>query len=241
MAKFNQMVETIDESGLPVDDAEVTEVQEEAVDTSTRSYSDTPQFDRSELMIPKLRLAQGLTQEVAEGNAKMGQWLLQGFDPEDDVIVVPTLFTRTRALREGEERELVCSSPDAKYGDGKYGRGSQANPTGLCDEDHCPAAKWGAKNPKTGKSSPPPCVFSYEYVVWSDTHKTVATLAFSKSAINAAKYLNSFIQTKGLGKFAVRLSSKQEKGKGTYAVPLVTLVKMPESAQEEMPMLGPGR
>lgn len=240
-SKFDQMTSVLE--GDVVDDETAT-YEEENGSNAVAVYSDQPDIDVSEIRMPRLKLLQQMSPAVTEegSQAKMGQWLIDGHDPVDEVIIVPIKFARGRALyqEDGGDRELTCSSPDAKLGIGKYGPGSKENPTGQCSahgnrkDPVCPMAKWGAKNPKTGKSSPPPCDFYYEYVVWSQTHETFTQLRLQKTSMEAAEYLNGFIANKGLGKFAVSLSSTRQSGKGSYAVAKVKLVQMPEEARLQL-------
>lgn len=174
-----------------------------------RQYSSEVNFDRSEITMPKLRLGQSMSPEVQEGDAQLGQWLVTGFEPEDEVVVVPVGFMRGRVLNEDDL--IVCSSSDQVTGVGE--------PGGACIV--CPKAAWG--KPKRGftKGTPPPCVPYFSYLVYSITHQEVMTLDLRKTGMDAAKYINTVAQKRGFKNFAVVLTSLVTKGeKGKYAKPL---------------------
>jgi hypothetical protein len=183
--------------------------------------SAAPEFDKDDLQHPKLRLAQGLTPEVQDGAARPGDWVLNGFDPEKAVTIVPLLMGKDRARRD-DDNNLLCSS-----GDGKTGVGT---PGGDCSA--CPFAKWrpNPKDPK-GKNLPPECGLGYVYVAFSITHDCLVQVDFRKSAATVGKTLNSLVNSKGLGQFAVTLSGKSEsrtvRGKQvTFGVPLMAPAKV---------------
>lgn len=171
-------------------------------------------FGADELDIPRLRLAQGISSEVGNGIAKAGQWLLTGYDPADAVDFIPVGFQRTRELRDGD-RKIVCQSPNAKVG---YG-----SPGGTCDR--CPMAQWIASADPNQRNTPPPCNLVYNYLGISHTHQTVVRLSLSKTAIEAAKFINTMIASRKLGNVGIRLTSvyvdggnrKYQKAKATLS------------------------
>jgi hypothetical protein len=200
----------------------VEEVEETAVSKNALSvYSDKPLLDGTDLFIPRLRLAQGLTQEVQNGEAKPGQWLILGTEPAAEVTVVPVLMTRRRELRDPDTRTTVCRSGDAITGVG--------NPGGDCAT--CPMSMWVKSTKKGGKNSAPPCSFLYSYMVYIVEAKTMAILEFSRTSILTGKMLNTMIMQKGIGAFAVRLGAVSKQGpKGTFYSPTIsaTNVKVEE-------------
>lgn len=185
---------------------------ETEVSISGRSYATAADFSSDEVAVPRLRLAQGLTQEVQNQMAHPGQWVLTGYDAEDEVRIAPVMFSRARALRD-KELNVLCSSKDAKTGTG--------DPGGSCES--CPMAKW-TEAVSTGKNQPPKndpprCDLIYSYLCWSFTHETLIAVEFKKTSINVGKTLNTLIATKGLGNFAVRLSSsRQQNSRGSFFV-----------------------
>lgn len=176
---------------------------------SSRQYSSKVNFDRSEVQMPKLRLGQSMSPEVQENDAEMGDWLVTGFEPEKEVVVVPVGFMRGRTLIDDDI--IVCSSTDQVTGIG--------DPGGDCQT--CPKAQWGKPKRGESKSTPPPCTQYFSYLVYSTTHQEVMTLDLRKTGMNAAKYINTVAQKKGFTNFAITLTSVVTKGvKGKYAAAL---------------------
>ncbi len=212
--------------------SEALAVAEEATAIATaRQYSNSVDFDQTEISWPKLRLAQALTPEVNSGEAKAGQWILIGEQPVEAAVVVPTALARIRQYR-GDDRSMLCQSPDAIHGVGEFGAGSAKNPTGLCAS--CPMSQWQPNPRDPKKSLPAPCTLIYSYICYSITHNQVAVVEFSRSAMNAAKFLNTLIQTRGFGKFAVQLGSQSNKSPrgGTYYTPTVQFHRATEEQLE---------
>lgn len=187
-------------------------------------YNQTPALDSSDVLIPKLRLAQGLTPEVQSGDAKPGQWLLTGEEPFQDIVVIPVGLARRRELRDPDSRSsILCRS-----GDGISGVG---DPGGNCAT--CEMAAWTpTKSKKAGaKNSPPLCAFIYSYMVYVPETKSVALLEFSRTALTVGKMLNTMVAQKGLGAFGVRLgASSRQSTQGTFYSPTVSM----ESAKPEV-------
>lgn len=184
--------------------------------TAITAYSDQPQFDRSEIVLPRLRIAQGLTSEVQDGSAKPGQILLSGFEPLDEAVVIPLKFARLRELRgEGEDRNTVlCVSNDARFGIG--------DPGGNCQE--CPMAEWSAVT-KRGKEIrvPPKCTFIFSYMVYVTEHKQMAVVEFRKTSERVGRLLNTMVAQRGLRQFAVKLGAEIKRdGNRTFAVPTLS-------------------
>jgi len=202
--------------GVPAEDANVNE-EAEVTNTSMAVFTDTPQFDASDITPPVLRLAQGLTPEVQDGLAKPGQWLLVGRPPMDSVTIVPMLFAKRRELR--EEMDVLCVSDDSIVGHG--------NPGGICKD--CPMNKWtGEKDNRQG----PRCTFYYSYIVFVDEHKTAALLNFKRTSVGIGKMLNSLIMRTGLKHTVVTLTSTKASGKkGAYYVAKITPVADVEAKQ----------
>lgn len=182
------------------------------------SYSNTPVIDTSDVFIPKLRLAQALTAEVTNGTAKSGQWVVSGEDPMAKPVIVPLLMNRRRELRDPDEnRQVMCRSFDSLKGVG--------DPGGDCAT--CPMAKWTEGKKGKGNSAPQ-CNFIYSYVIYIVDLDAVVILEFSRTSIAAGKMLNSIIMAKGLGNFAVQLSSasaKNARGQTFYS-PIINGAKV---------------
>lgn len=185
------------------------EVSDEPVqDTGLAKYSQAPVFDASDLFIPKLRLAQGLTAEVQSGLAKPGDWLVLGSDPIKSPTIIPMLMVKRRELRDTDDnRAVLCRSADSIVGVG--------NPGGECAT--CPMSKWVQSNKPGGKNSAPPCNFIYSYIVYVVETEELCVLEFYRTSIATGKMLNTMILQKGIGNFAVTLKSTSQQGpRGTY-------------------------
>jgi hypothetical protein len=179
---------------------------------SLSTYNTSPVLDSQDLFIPRLRLAQGLTAEVQNGEAKPGQWLVLGHEPMQECNIIPVAMTRRRELRDPDSRTTVCRSGDSLNGVG--------NPGGECAL--CPEADWSAPNKKNGKNLPPNCTFFYSYMVYVVEAETLAILEFSRTSITSGKMLNTIIVQHGIGTFAVRLASiKKDGNAGTFYSPVV--------------------
>ena len=201
-------------NGEVLDDSPVQE-------TGLARYSSQPAFDASDLFIPKLRLAQGLTAEVQSGLAKPGDWLVLGADPMKAPTIVPMMMVRRRELRDTDENRVVlCRSSDSITGVG--------NPGGECAT--CPMNKWIPSKKAGGKNSAPPCTFIYSYIVYVVDTEELCVLEFYRTSIPTGKMLNTMVLQKGLGKFAVQLRSNGQQGpKGTYYQPAIAPAKIKET------------
>jgi hypothetical protein len=176
------------------------------------------EFAAEDLAPNYLKLAQGLTKEVQDGEARPGQWLIKGYDPEAEVLVVPLAFYKTRELRSQEERQVLCGSADSIVGTG--------TPGGVCES--CPLSKW-TDNPD-GSRQGPKCRFQYQYAVFSVTHGDIAFLTFAGKALKAAKSFNSVVSRLGLGNAAILLKSEQSKGKMGNVTYVPTVSPVPVDA-----------
>lgn len=179
------------------------------------NFSDRPDFNPEDVFIPNLRLAQGLSAEVQDGSAKPGEWLVTGFEPEEEVTVVPLMFGKARELRDKDDRAVIlCRSNDSIVGVG--------SPGGTCVD--CPLSQWTEK--KDGSRIPPRCNFQYKYLVYSVTHETLATISFSKTALRSGKVMNTSVAKFGLGNSVITLKSEGKKGpNGTFHTPTVIPTK----------------
>lgn len=182
-------------------------------------------MDSSDFFLPNLRVAQGLTPEVTQGNAKPGQWLLMGIDPQSSIVAVPLKMTKSQELRDKDTNTTICSSPDSVYGIG--------TPGGECAK--CPMNQWTPGGPN-GKNNPPSCVFKYSFLLFVFTEDAQGNLSpvgpalfhAKRTSIQTGKVLNTFaMMNKGWGKFAVRFTSANvQDGKKSYAKPIVNLIRI---------------
>lgn len=208
-------------AGSSIDEA-IGAAEEELLATSGMASAElttTPVFDAGEAAFPRMRLAQGLTPEVAEGTAKMGQWLFSGYDPMDSIIVVPIMLGRARNKRENpadRNSPIACSSTDGVQGYGDPGRACRG----------CPFAQFTTDS-RTGRRVAPACTLTYTYACWCPDVESFVEVSFSRTSEQAAHLINNLVQLHQLGKFAVRLTSNIIRGTGRiYAVPQIRLVAL---------------
>lgn len=213
---FEQMVNSGDEA----EETALAEIPDEGATSIAPIWTDDTEFEADEVGFPRLRLGQGLTPEVAEGTAKMGQWLFSGFEPLDEIVIAPIQRGKTRAKREDpkdRDSKIVCTSPDAKQGHGTPGIACKV----------CPFSAW--KDGPNGKRQPPECVLTYRYAVWIVNHGAIGEITFQKTAEIKAMTINNLIQSFGFGRFALKLTHSIQKGNNRiWAMPEVTLVPITE-------------
>jgi len=176
------------------------EREDEHTGIQLANFNTGADFMSEDLMIPRLRLMQGLSTEVQDGSANPGQWVLSGYEPENDIIAVPLMFARNRSFRDSEGA-VLCRSKDAITGEGE--------PGGECES--CINNQW--MDGPNGSRVPPLCVFSYVYIVYVVNFQTLALIEFRRTSINAGKMLNTIVAQRGLGNFAVKMRSSKQTGK----------------------------
>jgi len=210
----------IGEAGIPDDEPEPQQ-------TAQAVWSDTVNLGADKLSIPYITLAQGLSKAVTEDKAKMGQWLMQGYEPYDEIIIVPLKFGVSRNYsieNANKDRITACYSPTGA----EHGIALLEEGPGMPCED-CPLSDWQPTDRVDDKgrkqNDPPPCKESYDFLVWSETHGTLARIGFRSNALKAGRLLATLGKTKGLASFAVELASHKEQKKNfTFAVPDVTII-----------------
>lgn len=197
-------------------------------------WSDTVDLDASKLQIPFITLAQGLSKAVLEDKAKMGDFLVTGYDPVKELIIVPLKFGVSRNYSErNDKNEMItaCYSPTGV----EHGIALTPEGPGLpCME--CPLKDWQPTDrvDKSGRkiNDPPPCKESYDFLVWSETHGTLARMGFRSTGLKAGRLLATLGKTKGLAQFAVNLTSTRKTANGfTFAVPEVTIIGGEQGAE----------
>ncbi len=196
MDTFNDMIESVEG-----EDATLANVEEKHGQFNLANFSTVPDFGVEDISMPILRLAQGLTSEVQNGEAKPGQWLLTGFSPSDTLNIIPLAYSRRRTLRAEEGGAVMCAAHDGTTGSG--------TPGGDCTK--CSKNVWSED--EKGNRHPPECVFSYLYTVYVVEHNTIAMIDFRRTSIQAGKTLNLMTLQRGFGKFAAILSSQKQTGK----------------------------
>jgi len=164
-------------------------------------YTSGKVFDASEVITPRLALAQGLSPEVRDRKAEVGDYLLLGHDPVKEVTLVIAGHTETRRYVPMGQQKAECWSPDGKQG---YG-----NPGIACAE--CPLSKWqdtGRKKPD-GKpvNAPPPCSEIDSFVAFSVTHGMPVVWPLKGTAAKTARFIKTLSNGLGMGNFAIKVTS----------------------------------
>ena len=176
-----------------------------------------------DLVMPRIFLLQGNAEQVLNGGARPGDWLLPGGQTEREftVTVLGMRRSRIRSIKGANDDKLtvLCQSPDAVQG---YG-----DPGILCRA--CSYASWGEKDPKTGKGTPPSCRLRYHYLVETENadqaELTINTT--TKPAKQAAQAITECIARWGSnGTFEITMSQRLEETNGNrYFVPVVKSIK----------------
>ena len=162
----------------------------------TAAFSSNAAFDSGDLVYPRVRLAQSLTLEVQEEQAKAGQFVMTGFEAQDQLTIVPGLFARRRMYMPEGMQDVACRSADGITGVG--------TPGGLCDA--CPLNQWTGSVEQNNRKGPA-CTFMYSYIVFVVEWEAAGILDFRKTSLNAGKTVNTLAMHKGLGNFAFTLKS----------------------------------
>jgi hypothetical protein len=184
------------------------------------TYDYTPTAE--DVSMPRIMLLQGNAEIVLQGNARAGQWMLPGniFVDEFTVDVLGMRRSRIRSTKPPQNSQdkpkPLCISPNAIQG---YG-----DPGVLCAE--CPFARWGEKDPKTGKGTPPECRLRYHYLVETDEGERAEMMigTTTRDSKNAAQAITEGIARWGSGgTFRVTVTKKLAEGGGgnKFFVPVV--------------------
>jgi hypothetical protein len=200
-------------------DSMLEEQLEEAESTGQKNdlalFSNQADLTVEDITIPRLRLAQGLTKEVQEGNAKPGQWILTGVAPREEIVATVIAVAKFQRLNNDADGSVLCRSEDGITGIG--------DPGGICKE--CPMNQW-VNSTTGGKNTPPACQFGYRYLLDVENYGQ-CIYEMKRTAINAAKALNGMIVRHGYGSTHVVIRAQKATGnRGAFYTPvIVPLVK----------------
>jgi hypothetical protein len=185
--------------------------QDAAENTSISVFAKPIALTSDDVIIPRLRLAQGLTKEVQDGNAKPGEFLLSGAGPRNEIAATVLAIAKFRRLTNDTDGSVACRSEDGYVGVG--------DPGGDCEE--CPLSKWINAVDGKGKNTPPACQFGYRYLLEVEGYGQ-CVYEMKRTAIPAAKALNAMVVRFGYG--ATKIVIKAQKGtgaRGTYYTPII--------------------
>lgn len=192
------------------EDAQEAEATAASEGTSIQVFAKPAMLTADDITIPRLRLAQGLTKEVQDGEAKPGEFLLTGAMPRAEVKAVVLAIAKFRRYTNAEDGSVLCRSEDGNTGVG--------DPGGECDS--CPLSKW-VNSPTGGKNTPPVCQFGYRYLLDVEGYGQ-CVFEMKRTAIPAAKALNAMVVRYGYGSTRIVIRAQKGSGtRGTYYQPLI--------------------
>ena len=163
-----------------------------------------PQIDKSreiterDVTIPRLQIAQSMSKVVQDGIVPLGSWYHTGRNRDlgKEVSIIPADMQKTRSYFV-QGAGVMCRSFDFVTGEGTPGglcEGTVEEQSTLGGAAGCPLRHWGERDPKTNRSSPPPCGENYNFAVIviedptdPDSRLLRGILTFRKTGIAAAK------------------------------------------------------
>jgi hypothetical protein len=184
------------------------------------AFTEEVAFSAEDMIMPRVRLGQQITPEVANGEAKAGQYILTGYEPLESIVVIPGLMSRRRIYAPGGG-DVLCRSGNAIDGVG--------TPGGKCAT--CPMSEWTGDQASNTRQKPE-CAFMYTYIIYVVDWQAVAMVDFKSSSVMAGKTLNTMVNRSGMKNFAVRLKAVGQtnpKGQKFYVMSIV-----PEKVEAEV-------
>ncbi len=174
------------------------------------------EFDTDDLIIPRISLAQGLSDAVVNGKVGMGdiynntteEIIGKMKDKKASIKIIPIMYTKSRVcyaprndgdiaaikLRypDADEKQfenrnmMICGAQDSRNATGDFGLGSKYNPSGLCVS--CKLKDWEG-------DSAPPCTFFRNLFVLVDGYDFDLPLvvSFGKTSAKTGKKLINII------------------------------------------------
>jgi hypothetical protein len=176
-----------------------------------------------------VKLAQGMSEAVAlTGEARPGDWLLEGHDPVRSFEFMPLTAEQMRQLWVANENDpngrntLQCKSQRRvmrKVEPELFGEGDPGGPCRLC-----PLSQW-TPGPN-GKNRPPLCTPIDILIGVSLTHECRCEIHFKKTAQPMFQEIMTIVRSRGLGAaiFNFTQAPKQNAAKQTYWVPQVNVM-----------------
>lgn len=180
--------------------------------TSIVAFQTQAALTAEDIVIPRLRLAQGLTKEVQDGTARPGQFLLSGAAPREEIFATVNAIQKFRRYATNDDGgKVLCRSEDSFVGVG--------TPGGECEV--CPLSKWVNSEDPNGKNKPPVCEFGYRYLLDVDDYGQ-CVYEMKRTAIPAAKALNASVIRFGYGNTRVQFKAqKGQSARGTFYTPVI--------------------
>ena len=160
------------------------------------------QLTERDIVMPKLKIAQGLSKAVQAQQVKLGHWYhtTRNEDLGTEVLFVPVDMRKSRSYFVNGQG-VLCRSFDMVQGEGTPGilcEGEEDEYYLPEKERGCPLRLW-TKDEATGKSKKPPCGISYNFaglVLLDGTPEgriSRALLTFRGTASKTAKDINTLV------------------------------------------------
>ena len=161
-----------------------------------------------------MRLVQPQSALIDDGQAKAGEWYIDGLDSSfipNPLIVIPSRVRFVRKL--WVDGFIECSSNDGYEGVG--------NPGGNCGE--CSLKDWGIEGKR------PDCSAGLEFVLWIPEISMTVITEFKGSAIKAGNFIaNNWRMRFDSGaddiRFSLGVGKREGPNRSTYYVPIPKLV-----------------
>lgn len=200
-------------AGAPVE--ETTAV----ASTDRSSWMKAPEVDPDDIYVPRLKLGQATTTEVVAGDARPGQWVIQGYQGMANPTIVPIAYKKVwRRVATLPGKPVACY--DHKAG----------------PNEDCPNCRWQfdralEKGGFEATNNP-----VHNFVVFVQEINGPAAVEFTGTSETAGKMLVGKVVARGLGSFAVRLGSSPAKnGKGSWHVAAIQeLTEVPTALLERV-------
>lgn len=179
------------------------------------AYDPAKTFSAEETLVPRLVLAQGLSPEVRDRKADIGDWLLMGHEPIKEVrLVIAGHSTQRRYVPESQQR-ASCYSPDGLYGYGIPGTKEDGSHLACAD---CPLSKWTdtGKKDQNGRTinQRPACDEVDAFVAFSLTHGMPVVWPLKGTGAKAARFVKTLSNGLGMGNFAISVVAEGKQGNG---------------------------
>lgn len=194
-----------------VDQADLSAYDDEYRDvTGIADFSGDNRPDPTKFRVSTLKLAQGMSKVVTDGDGKPGQWSLPNYPAYKEITFVPFDTQSIRRLLPDPKQPPKCQSKDGIFGIGV--------PGGRCVD--CPMAKWGERDRETGKSQPPACKEGVVVRGYVHEFRTMVDLPLMTSSSRVGNDMAQRALSDGWCSFIVKLGS-QTKGNnlGTWFIP----------------------
>jgi multidrug efflux pump subunit AcrA (membrane-fusion protein) len=201
-------------------DLDVLSPEEEALIAANQA-----EVDAAEFVIPILKLAQPLTDEVTSGDAKAGDFILaltgESFSPPVEFVVAGKGKGRFKPGRKGERTLVAYDTPTVPWKDDPhYGQPFSEHP----DAEEQFKARVDAKEIEWGSGPPIQTTFNYTgYIVGSDVP---VRLSLRRTSAPAARKWNTLLDAVLRGRYWDQVftvgSEQQKNDQGAYYVVTVT-------------------